>query len=76
LADDLVTIEAQAFHNCRSLRGVTVPLTCLTIGQEGSALCEVLAVMDLWEGLRGIKERAFLECISLNNVSIPITAWS
>eukprot|EP00985_Skeletonema_marinoi_P006811 scaffold2992_cov103-Skeletonema_marinoi.AAC.1 len=67
----LETIEEAAFHQCCSLRNITMP--CVrNIGKYAFTSCRQLKDLDLPDGLETIGRRAFDSCQRLRRIAIPL----
>ena len=78
LPKGITTLEAAAFHNCISLKTVTLPLETITlpeglesIGINAFQECISLETVTLPEGLESIGASAFYNCTSLETVTLP-----
>lgn len=69
-------MEANAFRECTSLRGIVLPASLSIIPDMAFADCEGLERVALAEGsvLEAIKDEAFSGCTALRHIALPTSA--
>ena len=70
IADNVVTIGANAFAQCVNLSSVTLSNNLVTIGNNAFALCTSLASITIPDSVTTIVADAFTSCESLAEVTI------
>ncbi|MBR4880373.1 MAG: leucine-rich repeat domain-containing protein, partial [Clostridia bacterium] len=65
-----VTIANNAFANCQSLTGVSIPSSVITIGDNAFAGCVSLGKVVIPNSVTRVGNSAFLDCASLDSVTI------
>lgn len=76
LHEGLQIIEANAFHDCCSLKRINFPSSLLAIGRYAFWGCRLLTEAPLSQGLQLIGRFAFICCNSLERIRIPSTVTS
>ena len=66
--DGLQKIGNKAFHDCKSLKSITLPSTVTEIGIGAFHGCSKLRVVTLNEGLQKIGGVAFYNCKSIKRI--------
>lgn len=72
----VVSIGANAFKYCRTLKSVSIPGSVTSIGGNAFRECTNLTSVTLRGGLSTIGDMAFLGCSSLKSVHIPASVRS
>lgn len=71
IAEGAVSLGAEAFEDCSSLRAVSLPSTLTTIGDNAFDSCYNLDSIIIPENVTSIGDYAFYDCYSLGTVIIP-----
>ena len=72
LPNSIVSIENNAFYDCRQLTTVNLPEESLTtIGNDAFDGCTNITSIILPEGVTSIGSRCFSDCRSLTSITIP-----
>ena len=71
LSDNLLTIGANAFKNCRNLQEIIIPNTVTNIDSSAFENCSYLQSVTLPTNLVAIGSSAFKGCGSLGSIIIP-----
>jgi len=64
-------IAQQAFYQCTSLTGVTIPNTVISIGQQAFSGCTYLTSITVPNNVTSIGQSAFQGCTRLSSVTLP-----
>lgn len=67
----VIGVNSQAFLNCRDLKQVVLPATCVTLKPNCFSGCTSLEVSPLHDKIGSIQQGAFIDCKSLTEVEIP-----
>lgn len=70
VGEGIITIEANAFLNCREIKEVILPKTLLNINESAFMGCEKLQSINLPHGIRTIKDSTFFRCSSLSSINL------
>ena len=70
-ANNVTTIEDNAFDGCSNLTRITLPEGVTTIGDKAFNLCSNLNSITLPEGVTTIGDKAFNFCNNLNSITFP-----
>ena len=69
----VVYIESMTFHDCNTLKNVTIPGGVKKIGSSAFSKCSLLEKVTISSGVQEIENGVFRNCVLLNSVSIPST---
>ncbi len=72
----VTTIYSEAFKNCYSLTGITIPNSVTTIGNSAFSGCSRLTSVTIPSSVTSIGSYAFYYCSSLTSVTIPNSVTS
>ena len=72
----LTAIPDNAFIECETLVGITIPNSVKSIGEGAFAFCESLTSVTIPNSVTSIGGSAFSECTSLTSVTIPNSVTS
>ena len=64
-------IYEYAFYCCRSLEGISIPNSIISIGARAFYNCNSLTSFSIPEGVTSINEETFFCCTNLINITIP-----
>ncbi|MBE6318529.1 MAG: leucine-rich repeat domain-containing protein [Bacteroidales bacterium] len=64
----VVSIEKDAFYNCKDLKSIIVPNTVITIGSYAFCNCTGLKSVSIGNSVEYIYYRAFGDCVDLSDV--------
>lgn len=73
IPDGVTEIKDNAFKNCVSLKKVTIPESCKTLGKSIFEECKLLTYVNIPDGVTEIPEKAFYNCISIKKLDLPQT---
>ena len=71
LPDNITSIGARAFSNCKSLTNITIPDNITSIGASAFSNCTSLTNITIPDSVTTIEEYVFSNCTSLTNITIP-----
>ena len=72
----VTTIDANAFYECLSITGVSIPESIVCVGEYAFYKCSNLVNVTLPKGMTQIGRAAFLGCTSLTSITIPDSVTS
>ena len=76
IPEDVTSIAAYSFFDCRSLASLTIPKDVTLIEEGAIFYCDVLTSITIPEGVTAINYRGIYSCSELEWVSIPSTVTS
>ena len=66
-----ISIQQEAFYNCRTLQTIIIPDSVTSIGDDAFLLCISLTSVTIPNSVTSIRSSAFAHCSSLTSVTIP-----
>jgi len=72
----LTTIPERAFSDCKTLVGITIPNSVISIGDSAFSNCTSLTSVTIPSSVTSIGNTVFLGCNSLTNITIPASVTS
>ena len=66
----VTTIGFEAFEDCDSLTGITIPSSVTSIGNSAFSECDSLTSITIPSSVTSIGDRAFYNCDSLTNITV------
>lgn len=76
IGNGILSVEADAFLNCRELKEVELPSTLLRIKESAFMGCEKLKSINLPQELNTIEDSTFYGCCSLNGIHLADNIYS
>lgn len=71
IPDNIKTIGANAFMDCRRLQYISFPNTLERIGEKAFSGCNALNIIDIPPGIERIGSGTFKDCLSLEYINMP-----
>ncbi|MBQ7537603.1 MAG: leucine-rich repeat protein [Treponema sp.] len=71
IPDEVTTIKAYAFYNCKGIKSVTIGSGVTSIGDSAFYACSGLKSVTIGSGVTSIKSYAFSWCSGLTSITIP-----
>lgn len=75
IPDNIISIDYEAFFNCKSLKSVVIPDSVTKIDSSAFEDCTSLTSVTISDSVTTIGTGAFHYCTGLESVSIPRVVW-